>query len=318
MIILKHKTLYKEWIYTWLCEKKKYVKESTYASYSNNIFNHIIPYLGNYYLHELTHQVIQSFILYLTKEGRKKDNSGLALKTIKDISNIVKSSLRQAMSEKKMNYIDLQFNYPRTYNSKSLTVLNNDEQKRLTDYIINNLNSQSVGILLGLYYGLRIGEICALRWDDIDLDRGFIYINHTIQRIFIKGPKENISKIIITTPKTVNAQRQIPLSRNFIILLRKVKGPKDTYLLTKTHNYIEPRRYRKYFNQILLYAHVKHFNFHALRHTFATNCISLGIDYKTVSEILGHANVNITLNLYVHPRLDQKKKCINLICKAIE
>ena len=96
----------------------------------------------------------------------------------------------------------------------------------------------------------------------------------------------------------------------------KING--DDYIITGSHKYLEPRTYRKYFNKVLKQVKIKQFNFHSLRHTFATNCISLGVDYKTVSELLGHANVNITLNLYVHPRLSQKKKCIDMICKVFQ
>ena len=102
------------------------------------------------------------------------------------------------------------------------------------------------------------------------------------------------------------------------LLLKKLKTKDDDYIITGTNKYLEPRTYRKYFNKVLKLLKIKEFNFHSLRHTFATNCISLGVDYKTVSELLGHANVNITLNLYVHPRLSQKKKCIDMICKVFQ
>ena len=129
---------------------------------------------------------------------------------------------------------------------------------------------------------------------------------------------KNVSKIILTTPKTKNANREIPINKNFLEIMKKVKANKEDYVLTGNKEYIEPRTYRKYFNKVLDKININHFNFHSLRHTFATNCISLGVDYKTVSELLGHANVNITLNLYVHPRLSQKKKCIDLICKVFQ
>ena len=133
-----------------------------------------------------------------------------------------------------------------------------------------------------------------------------------------KDKDNNISKVIITTPKTKNANREIPINKEFLELLKKIKTKGDDYIITGSSKYLEPRTYRKYFNKVLKQVKIKQFNFHSLRHTFATNCISLGVDYKTVSELLGHANVNITLNLYVHPRLSQKKKCIDMICKVFQ
>ena len=136
--------------------------------------------------------------------------------------------------------------------------------------------------------------------------------------MYIKDKDKNISKVIITTPKTKNANREIPINKDFMEVLKPLKTDKDNYILSNNDKYIEPRTYRKYFNKKLKELKIKHFNFHSLRHTFATNCISLGCDYKTVSELLGHANVNITLNLYVHPRYSQKKKCIDLVSKVFQ
>ena len=318
MLLKSKKILYKDWIYTWLLEKKDYIKESTYANYSNNIFNHIIPKLGNYYLNELNHKVIQDFLLELSKNGRKDNNGGLAEKTIKDITIIIKGSIKKGINEDKIKHIELTFNYPKDNKENKLYVLTKREQNKITNYVLENINSRNIGLLISLYSGIRIGELCALKWEDVDFKKNCLTINKTIQRVYIKDKNKNISKVIITTPKTKNANREIPINKDFLEILKKVKSDKKHYILTGNEKYIEPRTYRKYFNKILDELRIKHFNFHSLRHTFATNCISLGVDYKTVSELLGHANVNITLNLYVHPRYSQKKKCIDLVCKVFQ
>ena len=318
MLLKNKKILYKDWIYTWLLEKKDYIKESTYANYSNNIFNHIIPKLGNYYLNELNHKVIQDFLLELSKNGRKDNNGGLAEKTIKDITIIIKGSIKKGINEDKIKHIELTFNYPKDNKENKLYVLTKREQNKITNYVLENINSRNIGLLISLYSGIRIGELCALRWEDVDFKKNCLTINKTIQRVYIKDKDKNISKVIITTPKTKNANREIPINKDFLEILKKVKSDKKHYILTGNEKYIEPRTYRKYFNKVLDELKIKHFNFHSLRHTFATNCISLGVDYKTVSELLGHANVNITLNLYVHPRYSQKKKCIDLVCKVFQ
>ena len=318
MLLKSKKILYKDWIYTWLLEKKDYIKESTYANYSNNIFNHIIPKLGNYYLNELNHKVIQDFLLELSKNGRKDNTGGLAEKTIKDITIIIKGSIKKGINEDKIKHIELTFNYPKDNKENKLYVLTKREQNKITNYVLENINSRNIGLLISLYSGIRIGELCALKWEDVDFKKNCLTINKTIQRVYIKDKNKNISKVIITTPKTKNANREIPINKDFLEILKKVKSDKEHYILTCNERYIEPRTYRKYFNKVLDELKIKHFNFHSLRHTFATNCISLGVDYKTVSELLGHANVNITLNLYVHPRYSQKKKCIDLVCKVFQ
>lgn len=318
MILRRKRILYKDWIYNWLLDKKHYIKESTYANYSNAVFNHIIPKLGHYKLDELSHKLIQDYLLDLSKNGKINGSGGLSSKTIKDITIIIKGSLKKAMNENKIKHIELTFNYPIDSKLEKIYVLSKSEQNKITSYCLNNLDNKNLGILISLYSGLRIGELCSLQWNDINLKKSLISINKTVQRIYVKDFKESKSKIIITTPKTKNANREIPVSKEFIELLKKIRGNNNEYILSGSEKLIEPRTYRKYFDKVLKEIKINHINFHSLRHTFATNCISLGVDYKTVSELLGHANVNITLNLYVHPRLSQKKKCIKLICKVFE
>lgn len=318
MLIKSKKIFYKDWIYLWLIEKKDYIKESTYANYSNNIFNHIIPKLGDYTLNELNHKLIQDFLLELSKNGKKNGLGGLSEKTIKDITIIVKGSIKKGINEEKIKHIELSFNYPKGNKDKNIYILTKYEQNKLTDYVLNSITSRNIGILLSLYSGIRIGELCALQWKDIDFKNNKLIISKTVQRIYIKDKDKSISKVIITSPKTKNANREIPINKNFIEILKKIKSDNEYYILSNIEKYIEPRTYRKYFNKVLKLNKIKHFNFHSLRHTFATNCITLGCDYKTVSELLGHANVNITLNLYVHPRYSQKKKCIDLVSKIFQ
>ena len=309
---------YKDWIYEWLLDKKNYIKESTYANYSTNIFNHIIPELGDYYLKDINHKIIQEFLLKLSKEGNKNNNGGLSEKTIKDIAIIVKGSIKKAINDNLIDYIELSFNYPKTHKDEKIYILTKSEQNKLTNFFIENLNNKNLGILISLYSGLRIGEVCALRWENIDFKKGILTVNKTIQRIYIKDKDKNLSKVIITTPKTKNANREIPINNCFLSILKNFKGEDNEYIISGSKKYIEPRTYRKYFEKVLKINKLNHINFHSLRHTFATNCISAGVDYKTVSELLGHANVNITLNLYVHPRMSQKKKCIDLISKVFQ
>lgn len=304
------KIKYKDYIYEWLLNKKVYIKESSYANYSNLVFNYIIPKIGELYLENINNKIIQDYILELY-------NNGLSIKTIKDIVSVIKNSLYKAFNENKIKVFRLRFNYPKDNFIKNIYVLSRDEQNKIINYVFDNINNKTIGILLSLFLGVRIGELCALKWKDIDFKNNMLNINKTIQRIYIKDKCLNTSKIIITNPKTFKAIRNIPINKDLLEILKTLKSNNDNYILSGTNKYIEPRSYRMYFNNVLKIINVEHFNFHSLRHTFATNCVQLGIDYKTVSELLGHSSINITLNLYVHPRLSQKKKCIEALYKKI-
>lgn len=314
-MLFKKKILYKDWLWYWMQKKKDYIKESTYSNYSNIISNHIIPELGNIKLSNLNNKLIQEYLINKYKTGRLDGNGGLSYKTIRDIIAVVKSSLKYAIKEEMINNINLDFTYPKIGHKDKIYIMPKKDQERLITYIKQNEDTRSLGVLLALYSGIRIGELCALQWKDIDFKNNILHINKTLQRIYIKDNKESVSKIIITNPKTHNAERDIPLNKGFAHILKKYQTESNNYILSNCDKWIEPRTYRRYFKKCLDKAKIGQINFHGLRHTFATNCIKLGVDYKTVSELLGHANVNITLNLYVHPQMSQKKKCIDLICK---
>lgn len=319
LIHKKNKILYKDWICEWLIEHSNYIKESTYANYSSIVFNHLIPILGEIPLNKINNQILQQLILDKYKNGRMDNTGGLSDKTIKDISMLLKTSFKSAIKSELISGFDLDFSYPKISKEEKIYVLSMKEQKILTNYIISNKSTKNFGILLTLYTGLRIGELCALKWEDINFKKNILNVNKTIQRVYIKYKDNNsVSKVIITNPKTKNAFREIPLNSEFANLLKEFKTKDSDYILSGRGKWVEPRTYRKYFNKLLVKCNISHINFHSLRHTFATNCIRLGADYKTVSELLGHSSINITLNLYVHSQMSQKKKCINLICKDLK
>lgn len=295
------KIRYKKYIYNWLENKKPYIKESSYANYSNIITNYIVPKLGKYSIKKINHELIQKHIFYLNKELK------LSVKTIKDVVIVIKSSLKKYNSQLFL----MRFEYPKCSFIKNTNILTKNDQNKIVKYIINNNDNKNIGILLSLILGLRIGELCALRWDNINFDKKTISINKTLQRIYIKGNNKSISKVIVTSPKSLNSNREIPLNEEVTLLLYKLKLEGKFYILTGTEKFIEPRSYRNYFNKLLANLDIEHHKFHSLRHTFATNCLELGFDYKMVSELLGHSNISTTLNIYVHPKMSQKRKCIN-------
>ena len=295
------KIRYKKYLYAWLENKKTCIKESTYANYTNIITNYIVPKLGKYSIKKVNYELVQGHIFYLHNELK------LSIKTIKDVITVIKSSLRKYNSKLFL----MRFEYPKSSFIKTTNIFTKDEQNKIVRYIKKNINNKNIGILLSLTLGLRIGEICALKWNNINFDSKTINIDKTLQRIYIKNSAKKTSKIIVTSPKTLNSNREIPISKEIIILLEELKTEEKTYILTGTEKFIEPRSYRNYYSKLLVNLEIEHHKFHSLRHTFATNCLELGFDYKMISELLGHSDINTTLNIYVHPKMSQKRKCIS-------
>lgn len=294
-----------------LIHQKSMVKESTYAHYCNIINAHIRPVLGTLSLQQFNGSLIEEFAAEKLKNGRKDGKGGLSPKTVKDMLSIIRLSLQYAENNGFVFPNALFFSTPKS-TAQSIQVLSADEQRRLESIADGNLDCERFGVRLCLYTGLRIGELCALKWSDIDLENALIQINHTILRIQNTDEDANSkTKILITSPKTKAGKRQIPLPSFLLeaMLLRKqyIHPAEDDYFLTGTSHYIEPSDYYKKYKRWLQACALPNYSFHALRHTFATRCIECGFDPKSLSEILGHASVNITLNLYVHPSMKLKR-----------
>ena len=295
----------------WIENEHNYIKESTYALYLTIIEKHLKVYFKNRKISTISSKDFQSFILDKLNNGKLNGNGGLSRKTVKDMVTILNAVLNFAKKRKIIKKAEFEYKIPKEKKSEKMEVFDSEERIKIFEYVKNNMNCRTVGILLCLCTGLRIGEICALRWKEIDMARGIISINHTIQRIYSSTTQK--SKVIISEPKTQSSKRKIPIARELLLVLEKFKSEDKYYVISGTEKYIEPRTYRKFFKKMLEFLEIRKLKFHSLRHTFATQAIELGIDYKTVSEILGHSAVSITLNLYVHPELDHKKKCMNII-----
>ncbi len=231
----------------------------------------------------------------------------LSNKTIRDIILILKSILKYAEKKYNVNFkLDL-VSMPAS-EKKELQVFNEKEIKKMECECVNSTDIRNIGVLIAIYTGMRIGEICALKWEDIDFTRRLISVNKTLQRVYIQKSK---TKVIITPPKTKTSERKIPIPSNLYDELKNssIRYSKKAFVITGEENkYIEPRCFQYVYKRVLNGAKVKYRNFHCLRHTFATRCIRVGMDIKSLSEVLGHSDVNITLNRYVHSSYDSKKK----------
>lgn len=311
---------FKELAREWMQHQKRYVKESTYATYLAHMGNHLIPLLGDMECTRITIDVLQNGVLQWLDSGRKDGNGCLSEKTVRDMVVILKSCMKYASKKGYITSGDVDIIFPSPKNKNSdVQIFGINEQKKLAKSILNNLTPKTNGILISLYTGIRIGELCALKWSDVDFINRTIAISKTLQRIYVREEYGNgYTKVTITSPKTANSIREIPISAKLMNTLKRLRPVNpNTYVLTNTEKYIEPRTYRNFYNHFIHNLNISKLKFHCLRHTFATMCIESGADYKTVSELLGHANVNITMNLYVHPSIEQKRKCIELLDKLL-
>lgn len=291
----------------WLSSVLPHVKESTANKYRNLLTAYILPQLGEVPLREITSRRLETHCtLLLTSGGRKK--TGLSPKTVSDVLTVIRSILQCAIRNREMAPLDtkIQLSKPEP---KEMRVLSRGEQFRLCAYLCGNWNGFNLGILVCLFTGLRIGEICALRWEDISLTEHTIHVHQTLQRVQNQTASEKRTKIAVTSPKSTCSIRTVPFSNELAGLIAAYKTVSAGYFLTNSsHKYIEPRTMENHFKAVLKESGVEPANYHALRHTFATRCVELGVDVKSLSEILGHASVTITMNRYVHPSMELKKE----------
>ena len=294
----------------WKEYKRPYVKQSTMAAYVLILENHVLPEFGdNDSLHE--HDV-QAFVL-------KKIEHGLSVKSVKDILIVLKMVMKFGVKNEWMNHYEWDIKFPVNSQPKELEVLSVANHKKILDYVQHNFTFMSLGIYISLSTGLRIGEICALKWSDINVADGKITVQRTIERIYMVEGEKKHTQLVINTPKTVNSCREIPISKELLAMVKPMKKVvnADFYVLTNEDKPTEPRTYRNYYNRLMEKLDIPKLKYHGLRHSFATRCIEAGCDYKTVSVLLGHSNISTTLNLYVHPNMEQKKRCINKMLKSL-
>lgn len=294
----------------WKEYKRPYVKQSTMVAYVLILENHVLPEFGdNDSLHE--HEV-QAFVL-------KKIERGLSVKSVKDILIVLKMVMKFGVKNEWMKHYEWDIKYPANNQPKELEVLSVANHKKIMDYVQHNFTFMSLGIYISLSTGLRIGEICALKWSDINEADGTITVQRTIERIYVVEGEKKHTQLVINTPKTVNSCREIPMSKELLAMVKPMKKVVngDFYVLTNEDKPTEPRTYRNYYNRLMEKLDIPKLKYHGLRHSFATRCIEAGCDYKTVSVLLGHANISTTLNLYVHPNMEQKKRCINKMLKSL-
>ena len=294
----------------WKEEKKKYVKKSTYAAYQLLIQNHIKPYFGD--LYEVNEEKVQQFVF-------DKLDAGLSEKTIRDIIIVLKMILKFGIKNGYLEYVQIDAKFPSKQEKKDLDVLSKADQKKFMEHLRNNFTFKNLVIFICLSTGMRIGEICGLRWCDVDTVEGVIKVRHTLQRIYIIEGETRHTELLLDIPKTANSVRDIPMSSELLKMLKSLNKVvnENYYVISNDIKPIEPRTYRNYYKKLCKQLDIPELKFHGLRHSFATRCIESKADYKTVSVLLGHSNISTTLNLYVHPNKEQKKKTIDKMLRSL-
>lgn len=294
----------------WKADKRNFVKVSTMATYSLILQNHLLPVFRT--MHFIEEESVQEFVML-------KLSSGLSQKSVKDMLRVLKMVAKFGAKLGHLNLPNWDIRFPKEHTVRELPVLTLSHQRRLMEYIMQNFTFRNLGVLICLHTGMRIGEICALKWSDFNIADGVITVSKTIGRVYLIDGNCRKSELIISSPKTANSFREIPLTKELLRIIKSLKGivNDDCFVLTNDLRPTEPRTYRNYYNRLLEKLGIPPVKFHGLRHSFATRCIESHCDYKTVSVILGHANIATTLNLYVHPNLDQKKRCVAKMMRAL-
>lgn len=292
----------------WLRASKLKTKESTHARYSQLVRTHIKPHLGRYQLSRISTQQIEVFLEHLLSEGRLDGTGGLSPKTVTDILAIIKNTMEYARCQNMAVICNLAKLSVRG-KEKEMRVLTLEEQDALAAVLVHNMDRYKFGVLLSLYTGIRIGELCALQWGDFDTNLSTLTVRKTMQRVKNTDNLSNSkTKIIITEPKSQCSVREIPLPPFVVEVAKSFQTNPDAFVLSGTvSQYVEPRTMQNRFQTYVKQSGIASANYHALRHSFATRCIELSFDIKTLSTILGHSSVNITLNRYVHSSIHDEK-----------
>lgn len=291
----------------WLKNRYNTVKQSTFSGYRYNVQTHILPGLGEKRLSELDGACILDFIAGLQKQGLADTTIHSVLASFKAI---LKYGVRCGLVKAELlDYCIVSCHRPE---SRILTV---QDSVRMKKHLLERNTAFSVSILLCRSTGMRIGELCGLKWGDIDFTTNSIRIRRTVSRIPNPddSPGQPKTVLYIRPPKSYTSAREIPIPQYLVGALKNMRKAENTYLLTGKESCTEPRNVQKKFKTVLRHCEMQDFNFHALRHGFATACLENGVDCKTVSAILGHSSTHITMDFYVHTSLRQKQNCIDSI-----
>lgn len=279
----------------WMDNNRARLKGGTINKYQSLIETHIMPELGEIKITELSSTKVNTFLESKMSKGRINGSGGLSPSYVRSIMLVVNAAIKYAVSEQLCVPLKTPICKPPA-GKPELSVLTAVEQKKLETALLDQFDPTCAGIYLSLHTGLRIGEVCSLAWDDIDLNAGVIHVRHTVARVRCNDPAGSTT-LIIDTPKTKASKRDIPISSALLPVLLKLKDLSGKgFLLTGTGEFIKPRTFEYRYHKILKDCGIAPVNYHTLRHTFATRCVEAGVDVKSLSEMLGHGNVSVMIS----------------------
>ena len=303
----KHKITFEQIAQNWLNDVELRVKPSTLENYRYLLRRHILPIFGDVDMRRLSPEKVNCFVENKLKHGRLRGKGELSRKYLKDIVSIIRSVAKYAAQ---MYDIPNKVHCKIRSERRETRVLKGSERARLAKRLMTDPSGYDFGILTSMSTGLRIGEICGLTWGDFDENDKLIHVRRTVQRV---SDNNGSTRLLIGEPKTASSVRIIPLPDFLYEVLKRYKKSSETYIASETASPAEPAKLRRYFKQITEECRIKDIRFHDLRHSFATECVKLEFDIKSLSEILGHSNVTMTLNRYVHSSIEMKRKFMNLL-----
>lgn len=299
----------------WLLSVSHGIKESTLAHYQYTLNRYLLPIFGKCSLQTLDAQQLELGILRVISPA---DGSHLPLgaSSARECLTMLRRICKYASHLHLMRSVEIIVKLPQMEQNHTKP-LSAQEQAVVQAFVLQHPTARKVGLLLQMQLGLRIGEVCGLQWGDFDFKAGTLTIRRTVSRIYCCTGK---TKIVVQTPKTKSSGREIPIPCELAALLRTLRGkasPGTWFLSGREDKPVEPRCYRKSIQGYLRRAAVRRVHPHALRHTFATTCLQTGCDIKTLSEILGHTDANITLKRYVHSDMKRKRSEMQRIFSAV-
>ncbi len=300
----------------WQCANEMRLKGGSVTKYDCLIRAHILPSLGSVPLSQLDLARINAFISEKLRCGRLDGTGALSRSYVRSIALVISAAMSFAAAQGLCPPLSGSVAKPAPARCRP-TVLTPDEQRCLESVTRGRAQPLAVGVMLSLYTGLRVGEVCALSWDDIDLEGHLLEVRHTLSRVTARDGTAK-TQLILDTPKTPSSRRQIPLPSFLAETLSRLKAEsKSEFVVSESPGFVSVRTYEARWHRLAASCGLSHVNYHALRHTFATRCIESGADAKSLSEMLGHAGVSVTLNTYVHSSLDIKRRQLERLASSL-
>lgn len=294
----------------WKSSIRYSIKESSYACYDTLLETHIVPWFKKYPLFQFSTEIILKFTI-------EKTEAGLSPRTVKGLLILLQNILRYGEQKGYLSMRGIQIRYPKITN-QTLNIIAENHLQKLISTLSESEEAFSSGILLCIYTGIRVGELCGLQWQDLNFNQGIVSIRRTVSRIKNLNYTEDATsekmpktRINISTPKSLSSIRDIPIPDFLLERLQKQRAGSNDFLLTGCGRCMEPRGVQRKFQYLLRECDIPKINIHSLRHAFATRCTEIGFDSKTLSEILGHSSPKITMDIYVHSNMHQKRNFMN-------